>query len=154
MQVTLHQSEASDVERIAELRAIVLYDDLNRLGRYDEVRVRQRLRDSFDPGHTWLIRTEESDFIGCIAFKPKGEGFLLEHFYIHPDYQGRGAGRKLLQHFLNQKQVQGKTVTLNVLQGSPARRLYERFGFQVDSEDDVDVFMSAIAGTPAIEGMV
>lgn len=31
---------------------------------------------------------------------------------------------------------------LNVLRGSPARGLYERHGFVVDSEDDVDVFMT------------
>jgi hypothetical protein len=30
---------------------------------------------------------------------------------------------------------------LNVLQGSPARRLYARHGFVVESEDEVDVFM-------------
>jgi len=32
-------------------------------------------------------------------------------------------------------------VRLNVLQGSRARRLYERHGFTLESEDPVDVFM-------------
>jgi hypothetical protein len=32
-------------------------------------------------------------------------------------------------------------VGLNVLQGSAARRLYERHGFVLESEDPVDVFM-------------
>jgi hypothetical protein len=32
---------------------------------------------------------------------------------------------------------------LNVLQGSPARRLYERHGFVLETEDPVDVFMVA-----------
>lgn len=35
---------------------------------------------------------------------------------------------------------------LNVLQGSPARSLYERHGFVVDSQDDVDVFMTRADG--------
>jgi hypothetical protein len=38
-------------------------------------------------------------------------------------------------------------VRLNVLQGSPARRLYERYGFVVEAEDAVDVFM--VRGTAA-----
>jgi len=32
-------------------------------------------------------------------------------------------------------------VRLQVLRGSSARRLYERQGFMVESEDEVDVFM-------------
>jgi GNAT superfamily N-acetyltransferase len=67
---------------------------------------------------------------------------LLEHFYIHPDYQGRRIGSQVLNMLLKRDEVRGRRVTLNVLQGSPARRLYERFGFVLDSEDEVDVFMS------------
>ncbi|MNC83175.1 hypothetical protein D3C75_1369970 [compost metagenome] len=48
----------------------------------------------------------------------------------------------MLNMLLEQESVKGKRVTLNVLQGSPAKRLYERFGFTVDDEDEVDVFMS------------
>lgn len=143
--ITLHQSEPSDVEAIAELRAIVLRHDLTRLGRYNEEKVRQRFRDSFAPDHTWIIKAE-SVFMGCIAFKPASDGYLLEHFYIHPNYQGKGIGHGVLEHFLHQEHVAGKLVTLNVLQGSPAKRLYERFGFKVDREDSIDVFMSMIAG--------
>src|SRR5205807_1405636 len=52
---TLRSAVAADVEVIAELRATVLRADLERLGRYDEHRVRQRLRDSFSPHHTSII---------------------------------------------------------------------------------------------------
>jgi hypothetical protein len=33
------------------------------------------------------------------------------------------------------------TMRLNVLQGSAARRLYERHGFVVETQDPIDVFM-------------
>lgn len=39
-----------------------------------------------------------------------------------------------------------KPISLNVLQGSPARRLYERHGFVLDSEDPVDVYLTAHLG--------
>ncbi|MNC81740.1 hypothetical protein D3C75_1349650 [compost metagenome] len=45
---------------------------------------------------------------------------------------------------LNREEIRGKRVTLNVLQGSPARRLYERLGFVLDTEDEVDLFMSKL----------
>lgn len=141
IQITMRQSEQADQERLAELRAMVLYDDLHRLGRYDEVRVRERFRNTFDPAYTWMIEVGGS-FVGCVALKPKSEELLLEHFYIHPDYQGQRIGTQVLKTLLEQDEVRGKRVILNVLQGSPARRLYERFGFVLDSEDEVDVYMS------------
>jgi hypothetical protein len=41
----IRRASTTDVEAVAELRAVVLRADLERLGRYDEQRVRQ-LRDS------------------------------------------------------------------------------------------------------------
>ncbi|WP_028562361.1 GNAT family N-acetyltransferase [Paenibacillus pinihumi] len=142
-QITLRQSQNSDVETIANLRAIVLRNDLTRLGRFDEEKVRQRLRNSFDPDHTWIIESDSS-FVGCIALKPTLDGYLLEHFYIDPNHQGKGMGSHVLKKILEQRDVKGKRVTLNVLQGSPAKLLYERFGFKVDREDLIDVYMSVI----------
>ncbi|MGV2881233.1 GNAT family N-acetyltransferase [Paenibacillus taichungensis] len=141
IQITMRQSKQADQEHLAELRALVLYDDLNRLKRYDEVKVRERFRNTFDPEYTWIIEVE-GELVGCVALKPKSEEMLLEHFYIHPDYQGKQIGTQVLNMLLNRDEVKGKRVILNVLQGSPARRLYERFGFVLDSEDEVDVFMS------------
>jgi len=140
-QITLRQSQPSDVEIIANLRAIVLRNDLTRLGRFDEEKVRQRFRNAFNSVHTWIIE-EDSSLIGCVAFKPTLDGYLLEHFYIQSIYQGKGVGSQVLQNLLEQNGVKGKRVSLNVLQGSSARRLYERFGFKVDREDLIDVYMS------------
>lgn len=141
IQITMRQAKQADQEHLAELRALVLYDDLHRLGRYEEVKVRERFRHTFDPVHTWVIEVE-GELVGCVALKPKLEEMLLEHFYIHPDYQGQQIGTQVLDMLLKRDDVRGKRVILNVLQGSPARRLYERFGFVLDSEDEVDVFMS------------
>lgn len=55
----MRPAELSDVEAVAELRAVVMRPDLERLGRYDAHRVRQRLRRKWsnratptpDPGH-------------------------------------------------------------------------------------------------------
>lgn len=51
----IRQASAADVDAVAELRAVVLRAGLERLGRYDEQRVRQRLRSGFDPSCTWVI---------------------------------------------------------------------------------------------------
>jgi GNAT superfamily N-acetyltransferase len=114
--------------------------DLERLGRYDEHHVRQRLRDAYAPQHTSVI-VVDGVFAGSIAVRPAEDGRWLEHFYLAPELQGRGLGSAVLQTVLQDSDADGVPVRLNVLQGSPAQRLYERHGFAVESQDPVDVFM-------------
>jgi ribosomal protein S18 acetylase RimI-like enzyme len=136
----LRSAEPRDVEAIAELRAEVMRADLERLGRYDEHRVRQRFRDSFSPQHTSVI-VADGAFAGCVTVRPAEDGWWLEHFYLATGLQGRGLGSAVLGTLLRQIDADGVLVRLNVLQGSAAQRLYERHGFTVESEDPVDVFM-------------
>ena len=131
-------AEQADVEAIAELRAAVMRPDLERLGRFDEHRVRQRFRDSFVPEHTSVIEAAGA-FAGCVTMRPAEDGWWLEHFYLDPALQGRGLGTAVLRTLLDR--VDGAPIRLNVLRGSPAQRLYERHGFTVETQDPVDVFM-------------
>ncbi|MFJ9104697.1 GNAT family N-acetyltransferase [Streptomyces sp. NPDC102405] len=137
---TLRAATPADTEVIVELRAVVLRPDLERLGRFDEHRVRQRFRDAFVERHMSIIMAE-GRFAGCVALRPAADGHWLEHFFIAPELQGHGLGSAVLRSLLARTDADGEPVRLNVLQGSAARRLYERHGFTVESEDAVDVFM-------------
>ncbi|NNC12212.1 GNAT family N-acetyltransferase [Planctomonas sp. JC2975] len=174
MQIALRAATLDDLDWIAELRAVVLRDDLTRLGRYDEVRVRRRLRDAFHPELTTVILVDDEP-VGSVTVRPEGDGIWIEHFYLDPAVQGLGVGTSVLASVLSAEsgsagavpvdsvsteavsagetdegsagaasapETDARPHRLNVLQGSRARRLYERFGFAVDTEDDVDVFMS------------
>lgn len=136
----MRPASAADVETVAALRAVVLRADLERLGRYDEQRVRQRLRDGFTAAHSRVIEVG-GVFAGCVSLRPAAGTRWLEHFYLAPHLQGGGIGTAVLRALLEQCDRDGTPVRLNVLQGSPARRLYERHGFTLDTEDTVDVFM-------------
>ena len=136
----LRSANVADVEMIAELRAAVMRPDLERLGRFDEHRVRQRLRDSFSPQHTSIILADDA-FAGCVTLRPAENGQWLEHFYLEPGVQGRGLGSAVLRALLERADADGVPVRLNVLQGSAARRLYERHGFTVEDQDPIDVYM-------------
>jgi GNAT superfamily N-acetyltransferase len=136
----LQAAGTTHVEELVELRATVMRADLERLGRYDEHRVRQRLRDTFSPEHSSII-VVEGELAGCITLRPVEDRLWLEHFYLAPHLQGRGLGSAVLRSVLEQADARETAVGLNVLQGSAARRLYDRHGFVVESEDPVDVFM-------------
>ncbi|MBO2448957.1 GNAT family N-acetyltransferase [Actinomadura barringtoniae] len=134
-----------DLEELTELRAVAMREDLERLGRYDGQRVRQRLRDGFEPAHTWVIEVS-GELAGCVALRPAEDARWLEHFYLAPHAQGCGVGSGVLRKLLEWCDRDGVPVRLNVLQGSAARRLYERYGFVLEREDPVDVFMVRAPG--------
>ncbi|MEV6104068.1 GNAT family N-acetyltransferase [Streptomyces sp. NPDC051940] len=137
----IRPASAADTESIAELRAVVMRPDLERLGRYDAVRVRQRFRDAFVPEHAWVIEADGGAFAGSVALRPDGDAHWLEHFFLDPRLQGRGIGSAVLSRLLRRCDEDSVRVRLNVLQGSPARRLYERHGFTFVSEDPIDVYL-------------
>lgn len=148
MEWAVRPAEPADVEAIAELRAMVMRPDLERLGRFDEYRVRQRLRDAFSPQHTSVISADGA-FAGCVALRPAGDGRWLEHFYLAPRAQGRGLGSAVLRTLLDRTDADDVPVRLHVLQGSAARRLYERHGFTVESQDPIDLHMVRPPGAGA-----
>jgi GNAT superfamily N-acetyltransferase len=89
----------------------------------------------------------DGTFTGCVALRPADDTHWLEHFYLAPHLQGSGIGTAVLARLLERCDRDGIVVRLNVLQGSPARRLYERHGFCVETEDPVDVFMVRSIGS-------
>lgn len=151
MEWELRSAEPADVEAIAELRATVMRPDLERLGRFDEHRVRRRLRDSFSPQHTSVI-VADGAFAGCVTVRPAEGGQWLEHFYLAPEAQGRGLGSAVLRTLLDRADADGVFVRLNVLQGSAARRLYERHGFTTEVQDPIDIYMVRRPGAAAALG--
>ncbi|MGY5882961.1 N-acetyltransferase family protein [Modestobacter lacusdianchii] len=64
--------------------------------------------------------------VGFLAFADEE----LTWMYVHPAHQGRGVGTALVGHLFAHAEAAGvDRVELTVLDGNPARRLYERSGF-------------------------
>ncbi|MFI6906939.1 GNAT family N-acetyltransferase [Nonomuraea sp. NPDC050394] len=133
---SLRPAVPADGDPIAELRAVVLRPDLERLGRFDPNRVRRRFKDAFLPEHTSIVEVNGA-FAGSIALRPADDGVWLEHFYLSPATQGRGVGTAILHKVLTDEKV----FRLIVLRDSPAQRLYERHGFTAYAEDPIDRWM-------------
>ncbi|MEV7598612.1 GNAT family N-acetyltransferase [Kitasatospora sp. NPDC089797] len=136
---TLRPARPEDLDPIVDLKAQVMRADLERLGRWDPDRSRERVRKSFSPRHTSVLQVDGA-FAGCVTIRPDTSGGRhLELFYLAPHLQGRGLGTAVLRHLLADADAAGEAVHLVVLRGSAARRLYERHGFTVAAEDPIDV---------------
>lgn len=86
--LTWRSSRVDDGPAIAELRALVLRESLQRLGRYDEVRVRERFLAAFVPDITRVLQ-RSTDVVGSLALRGTFDGTWIEHFYLHPGCRTR-----------------------------------------------------------------
>ena len=91
-------------------------------------------RDGATLGYVQLAIHPMHDKDGLHNTQP-GEAYI-EQISVGAAARGRGVGCTLLQWAESQARGRGcHTLTLSVLNGNPARRLYERFGFQAKSQD-------------------
>ncbi|CAB3679409.1 hypothetical protein LMG26690_01509 [Achromobacter animicus] len=128
----------ADFEALLALRIEAMRDSLERLGRFDPDRARERLRGTFRPECTWHIE-EDGKRIGFYCLRPEGEGLRLDHLYVHPSAQGRGVGGQVLRRILRDADRRGVGVTLSALRGSDSNRFYRRHGFVQTGEGEWDI---------------
>jgi GNAT superfamily N-acetyltransferase len=136
--LTYRNVTATDFEELVALRVAAMRESLERVGRFDPQRARERLLLSFYPEHTSFVVLGECH-IGFFTLRPVEEGFHLDHFYIHPDHQSRGIGSQVMVDLLSRSDVRGKPVRLGALRESEANRFYQHHGFVKTVEDEWDI---------------
>ena len=87
--------------------------------------------------------------IGIVQYESSCEEIRILQLQIHPDYQGQGYGGGVIEQLLR---LAGQgPVSLAVLKGNPAIRLYLRAGFKVVGEDDHEYHMKTDpCGSPKV----
>ena len=132
-------ARSEDFSRLLELRLLAMRESLERIGRFDPQRAFERFQNSFRPQHTRLIMIG-NQLAGCVALGPDEGDWLLEHFYIAPQFQGHGLGSHVLTRLIDEADQAEKTIRLSVLQQSDAARFYEKHGFHKTGEDQWDIY--------------
>lgn len=139
----LRAATEQDFEQLLALRIAAMRPSLERIGRFDPQRARERLRASFDPAATRVIVMDGQD-IGFVAVRPSpeapGAGLLLDHLYLHPDWQGRQLGARVLQQVIAEAERAGLPLYVGALRGSDANRFYQRHGFVQNAESEWDIY--------------
>jgi GNAT superfamily N-acetyltransferase len=138
---TFASATEEDFERLLALRILVMRPHLERLGRFDPARARQRFRDGFAKAQMRLISVS-GRFAGCVGVLADEAGLEVSNFYLAPDSQGQGLGGAVMAAILEEADGAGQRVRLQVLKLSPALRFYQRLGFKVTHEDDTDLYLA------------
>jgi len=92
--------------------------------------------------HTFLIaEMEEDEPVGFASYSETSTGiFKLHKLYVLPAIQGKNIGKTLLWVVEEQcREAGGKKLQLNVNRFNKAKNFYERQGFRIIKEEDVDL---------------
>ena len=71
----------------------------------------------------------------CLDRRPD-QDWHLRTFFLEPSSHGQGIGTAVLLHLMRQAKSQQRDMTLHVIHSNPAKRLYERLGFQTVRQED------------------
>lgn len=72
--------------------------------------------------------------VGIVKVVPEPDRWKLLQLQVLPSHQGQGLGTQAVRDILRDARAAKLPVVLTVLKVNPARRLYERLGFEVVGE--------------------
>lgn len=139
MNIILSPALEDDFEELLALRIDAMRESLQRIGRFDPARARERFRAGFSASHTRHIRLDKQG-VGFVVMKPEQDRVLLDHLYIHPDFHNRGIGSAVLAEVFKQADALSLPIHVCALRESAANRFYRRHGFSLSAEEEWDLY--------------
>jgi diamine N-acetyltransferase len=94
--------------------------------------------------HTFIIAFDNDIAIAFASYSTKSMEaptiYRLHKIYIHPSQQGRGIGNQLLNYIISHIKSTGATaLELNVNRYNKALHFYQKMGFDIIREEDIDI---------------
>ncbi len=140
MKISFRPIANKDFEFLWRLHNAALKDYITQTWGWDEDWQKQNFAKIFKPEKAKIIVFEEKD-VGYWEVSEKETETVLISIRLLPKYQRRGIGTKIIKDLLNASQ---KPVRLQVLKVNPAKKLYERLGFEIFDETDTHFLMKKI----------
>jgi ribosomal protein S18 acetylase RimI-like enzyme len=103
----------------------------------------ETLQNQVEEGQLFYVLKENGKplgFIGLELLTTKKNEIKIQKIYVLPDAQGKGVGRKLIEKAIEIAQESGiENVILNVNRFNKAVSFYQKIGFKITSEVNIDI---------------
>ena len=140
--LALAPANEDDFEALLSLRMAAMRQSLQRLGRFDPQRARERLGRAFEPAHTRHILLG-GERVGFVVLLPlldaRPPHLVLDHLYIAPPAQRQGVGSWVMAQVLDEADSRGLPLRVAAQRLSDANRFYQRHGFELQHETEWDL---------------
>jgi len=137
--ISFRSADNGDIEFLLNLRKLSMGQHLRDAGlkltdEYHMARIQEHFKDSS------IIMCNGQD-IGLLKLGVLPQSLHIRQFQLMPEFQGKGIGARVLELVKRRAFKLRLPVTLNVLHKNPAKHLYERHGFVVESENKLEYAM-------------
>lgn len=94
--------------------------------------------------HIFIIAYHNQEPVGFASYSTKNTStnsyYRLHKIYVLPEMQGTGLGKKMIEHIISNIIPLGAvSLELNVNRHNKAKIFYEKLGFSVIKEEDIDI---------------
>lgn len=91
-------------------------------------------------GERFLMAEDGHELVGFAAYRVVGNSAKLEKLYLMPDLKGQGYGKALILEVKARVILAGAAeLLLNVNRSNPVVAFYQRMGFSIAREEDIEV---------------
>lgn len=146
--LTLRQAMQKDIPLIRELSHRIWPSAYSTILSAEQIDYMLRLMYSEDSllsqmkeKHEFIIVNDGKTPVGFASFSLSGTGvYKLHKIYVLPEKQGKGTGKFVITEIIKAMVRKGGTaLQLNVNRNNKAKEFYEKLGFIVLSEEDIDI---------------
>ncbi|WP_455885510.1 GNAT family N-acetyltransferase [Pseudomonas spelaei] len=135
--VTLVRAQQRDLNDLVAIRIEAMRESLERVGRFDPVRARERFASGFEAHNTRYVEVS-GERVGFVVVKHHPTELVLEHLYVRPSAQGSGIGSAVLAQIFEAADAAALPITVGALKESAANRFYTRRGFVFVESSEFD----------------
>ena len=135
--IILVQAQESDLDDLVAIRIEAMRESLERVGRFDPVRARERFVSGFEARTTRYIEAS-GERVGFVVVKHHHNELLLDYLYVRPGAQGSGVGAAVLTQIFKEADAAALPIKVGALKESASNRFYIRHGFQFIESSEFD----------------
>ena len=146
--VTLSTVSEQDAETLVSIRIAAMRESLERIGRFNEKRARERFLSEFVPAETSYINFRGKR-VGFVVVKVLKDELKLDHLYILPEFQGQGVGSAVLTMIFAQADARGSNIRVGALRESDSNRFYLQRNFKLVERAQWDNYYLRLPNPPS-----
>jgi len=99
------------------------------------------LQKQIEKGHQFIIAYDDDKAVAFASYSAREDNpevYKLHKIYILPNQQGKGIGKQLIDYIKNDI-IPASSLQLNVNRNNKALQFYQKIGFKIIAEEDIDI---------------
>lgn len=128
---TLRPATVDDIEFIFGLRVKTMKPFFDAALGWNEAKERENASGELTNAEIVMVGQKR---VGVIKVIPSADELHLHQMQILPENQKKGIGAELVRRAIKRSEKSKKPITLFVVKNTPAKRLFEQFGFLVTND--------------------